>query len=111
MEHNAKQAQKEKIMEHNTQQSKHATSRRSFLRKGLIVGGAGVIGAGVGVGGTELFTNVVTASAAAGSGSLTKGAVAILTFAPAIESLETDLGQQYHQLGRIQESQHPRATC
>src|SRR6266849_6033275 len=107
MEHNAQQAQKEKIMEHNTQQSKHATSRRSFLRKGLIVGGAGVIGAGVGVGGTELFTNVVTASAAAGSGSLTKGDVAILTFAAAIEILETDLWQQYNELGGIQDSEVP----
>src|SRR6266851_7602933 len=107
MEHNAQQAQKEKIMEHNTQQSKHATSRRSFLRKGLVVGGAGVIGAGVGVGGTELFTNVVTASAAAGSGSLTKGDVAILTFAAAIEILETDLWRQYNELGGIQDSEVP----
>ena len=47
MEHNAQQAQKDKIMEHNVQQSKHSTSRRSFLRKGLAVGGAGAIGAGL----------------------------------------------------------------
>ncbi len=107
MEHNAQQAQKVKIMEHNTQPSKHATSRRSFLRKGLVVGGAGVIGAGVGVGGTELLTNVVTASAAAGNDSLTKGDVAILTFAAAIEILETDLWRQYNELGGIQDSEVP----
>src|SRR5579859_7574861 len=93
-------------MKHNAQQSKHATSRRSFLRKGLVVGGAGVIGAGVGVGGTGLFTNVVTASAAE-SGSLTKGDVAILTFAAAIEILETDLWRQYNELGGIQDSEVP----
>src|SRR5579859_7485684 len=94
-------------MKHNAQQSKHSSSRRSFLRKGLVVGGAGVIGAGVGVGGTELFTNVLTASAAAGSDSLTKGDVAILTFAAAIEILETDLWQQYNELGGIQDSEVP----
>ncbi len=94
-------------MEHNTQPSKHATSRRSFLHKGLVVGGAGVIGAGVGVGGTELFTNVLTASAATGSGSLTKGDVAILSFAAAIEILETDLWRQYNELGGIQDSEVP----
>src|SRR5438067_12461085 len=47
VEHNAQQAQKEKIMQHNTQPSKDTTSRRSFLRKGLAVGGAGAIGAGL----------------------------------------------------------------
>src|SRR5579859_5037971 len=94
-------------MKHNAQQSKHSSSRRSFLRKGLVVGGAGVIGAGVGVGGTELFTNVLTASAAAGSGSLTKGDVAILSFAAAIEILETDLWRQYNELGGIQDSEVP----
>src|SRR6266702_2077300 len=43
MEHNAQQAQKDKIMEHNVQPSKASTSRRSFLRRGLAVGGAGGI--------------------------------------------------------------------
>src|SRR6266699_201562 len=43
MEHNAHQAQKEKIMEHNMPPSKASTSRRSFLRRGLAVGGAGGI--------------------------------------------------------------------
>jgi len=47
VEYNAQQAQKEEIMTQNAQQPKHATSRRSFLRKGLAVGGAGAIGAGL----------------------------------------------------------------
>jgi Ferritin-like domain len=99
--------QKEKFMKHNVQQSKNSTSRRSFLRKGLVVTGAGVIGAGVGAVGTELLTNGLPASAAAGSGSLTRGDVAILSFAAAIEILETDLWQQYNELGGIQDSEVP----
>src|SRR2546428_10765620 len=41
----AQNTQKGKIMEHTGQPSKQATSRRSFLRKGLAVGGAGANGA------------------------------------------------------------------
>ncbi len=70
MEHNAQQAQKEKIMEHNTQSSKASTSRRSFLRKGLAVGGAGAIGAG-------LLANGLPAFAEERSGGLTAGSKAI----------------------------------
>jgi hypothetical protein len=103
MEHNAQQAQEEKIMEHNGQPSKHTTSRRSFLGKGLAVGGAGAIGAGLGLGGGLL----VPAFAQAGSGSLTQGDVAILRFLAAIEILETDLWQQYNELGGIQDSEVP----
>ena len=91
MEHNAQQSQKDKIMKHKVQQSKDTTSRRSFLRKGLVVAGAGVIGAGAGVTGTELLTNGLPAFAAAGSSSLKQGDVAILRFLAAIEILETDL--------------------
>jgi hypothetical protein len=53
-------------MEHTEQPSKHATSRRSFLRKGLVVGGAGTIGAG-------LLAAGVPAFAEERSGGLTKG--------------------------------------
>src|SRR5437870_3622854 len=41
----AQNTQKGKIMEHTVQPSKDATSRRSFLRKGLAVAGTGTIGA------------------------------------------------------------------
>ena len=41
----AQNTQKGKIMEHTVQPSKDATSRRSFLRKGLAVAGAGTISA------------------------------------------------------------------
>src|SRR6266480_207306 len=100
MEHNAQQAQKEEIMEHNTQSSKDTTSRRSFLRKGLAVGGAGLIGTGLLANGLSL-----PAFAEEESGSLTKGDVAILRFLAAVEILESDLWQQYNELGGIQDSE------
>ncbi len=87
-------------MEHNVQQSKSTTSRRSFLRKGLAVGGAGAIGAG-------LFANGLPAFAEVESGGLTPGDAAILRFLSALEILETDLWQQYNELGGIQDSEVP----
>src|SRR6266852_4562083 len=105
MEHNAHQAQKDKIMEHNVQPSKASTSRRSFLRRGLAVGGAGAIGAGLFSAGS-LYTNFAQEQAAASS-AVTKGDVAILQFLAAIEILETDLWQQYNELGGIQDSEVP----
>src|SRR6266704_4203535 len=94
-------------MEHNVQPSKPTPSRRSFLRKGLVVAGAGAIGAGAGVLGTGLLANGSPAFAKAGSGSLTRGDVAILRFLAAIEILETDLWRQYNELGGIQDSEVP----
>jgi hypothetical protein len=87
-------------MKHTVQQSKSTTSRRSFLRRGLAVGGAGAIGAG-------LFANGLPAFAEVESGGLTKGDVAILRFLSAAEILETDLWQQYNELGGIQDSEVP----
>jgi hypothetical protein len=90
----------EEIMEHTEQPSKHATSRRSFLRKGLVVGGAGTIGAG-------LLAAGVPAFAKEASGGLTPGDAAILRFLSAAEILETDFWQQYNELGGIQDSEVP----
>jgi hypothetical protein len=92
----------EEMMEHTVQPSKHATSRRSFLRKGLVVGGAGTIGAGLLAGGVAL-----PAFAEKESGGLTPGDEAILRFLSAAEILETDLWQQYNELGGIQDSEVP----
>ncbi|HEX6553337.1 MAG TPA: ferritin-like domain-containing protein [Ktedonobacteraceae bacterium] len=100
MEQNAQQAQKEKIMEQNAKPPEYATSRRSFLRKGLAVGGAGALGAG-------LLANGLPAFAKESSSALTQGDVAILRFLSAAEILETDLWQQYNELGGIQDSEVP----
>src|SRR6266436_1670918 len=100
MEQQSKPSQEETIMEQHAQQSKASTSRRSFLRKGLVVGGAGAIGAG-------LLSNGLPAFAEERSGGLTPGDAAILRFLSALEILETDLWQQYNELGGIQDSEVP----
>src|SRR6266567_170687 len=87
-------------MAHTVQPSQHATSRRSFLRTGLAVGGAGAIGA-------ALVVNGVPAFAEESSGGLTPGDAAILRFLSAAEILETDFWQQYNELGGIQDSEVP----
>src|SRR6266403_1907586 len=74
-------------------------SRRSFLGKSLAVG-AGTIGAG-------LLANAPTARA---SGGLTRGDADILRFLAAAEIIETDLWQQYNELGGIQDSEVPGGT-
>ncbi len=103
MEHNAQQAQKVRFMEHNTQQSKYSTSRRSFLRRGFAAAGAGTVGAGLFANGF----NVLPAFAKERSGGITKGDVAILRLLAAIEIIESDLWQQYNELGGIQDSEVP----
>jgi hypothetical protein len=67
-------------------------SRRSFLQKGLV--GASTV-AIVGLSGNR----------AQAKGGLTPGDAAILRFLAAAEILETDLWQQYNELGGIQDSE------
>jgi Ferritin-like domain/TAT (twin-arginine translocation) pathway signal sequence len=72
-------------------------SRRSFLATGLAVGaGAGLAPLGLTV-----------AAFADGRGELTRGDAAILRFLAAAEIIETDLWQQYNELGGIQDSEVP----
>ncbi len=101
---------RKKIMEQKTKPSQEektrgtSVSRRSLL-KGLAVGaGAGTIGAGLLNAG--LLNNTHAHAQATGS-ALTKGDVAILRFLAAAEILETDLWQQYNELGGIQDSEVP----
>jgi hypothetical protein len=72
------------------------TSRRSFLAGA----GAAAVGAG-------LLLEVPMASA---SGGLSAGDEAILRFVAAAEILETDLWQQYNELGGIQDREVPGGT-
>ncbi len=81
-------------------QGKSAASRRSFLRKGLAVGGAGTLGAG-------LLGNGLPAFAAEKKSTITGGDIAILRFLAAAEIIETDLWQQYNELGGIPDSEVP----
>jgi rubrerythrin len=75
-----------------------AISRRSFLSTGLAVG-AGAALAPLG--------RTAAAFATTGGGELSAGDAAILRFLSAAEILETDLWQQYNELGGIQDSEVP----
>jgi hypothetical protein len=84
-----------------TEPSWQRTSRRSFMLTGAALG-AGAVGAG------RLLADPASASAHGHERRrLTKGDVAILRFLAAAELLETDLWQQYNELGGIQDSEVP----
>jgi len=93
-------SQKELNVDQSTTHTENATSRRSFLRGGLALGSAGAIGAG-------LLANGLPAFAAAKTSYLTEGDIAILRFLAAAEIIETDLWQQYNELGGIPDSEVP----
>jgi hypothetical protein len=90
---------KEENMASRRRQGGGSTSRRSFLKAGLAVG-AGTVGA-------TLAANEITALAAEDDQALTRGDVAILRFLSAAEIIETDLWQQYNELGGIRDSEVP----
>ena len=73
------------------------TTRRSFLAKGAAAG-AVTLGAG------RLLADAAPAFA---SGDLTEGDAAILRFLAAAEIIETDIWQQYNELGGIQDREVP----
>jgi hypothetical protein len=79
------------------------TNRRSFMLTGAALG-AGAVGAG------RVLGDPASASAHGRERRLTKGDVAILRFLAAAELLETDLWQQYNELGGIQDGEVPGGT-
>src|SRR5919204_2188114 len=89
----------EAMIEQRPQPPEGTTSRRSFLLAG--------VAAGAGAAGSGLLANGASAFADAGSGGLTKGDAAILRFLAALEILETDLWQQYNELGGVQDAEVP----
>jgi hypothetical protein len=94
---NGQQLSPEENVEERMKPLKRSLSRRSFLGKSLAVG-AGTIGAG------WLLTDRTPAYA---TGTLIQGDADILRFLSAAEILETDLWQQYNELGGIQDSEVP----
>jgi hypothetical protein len=85
-------------MDLNIRQSSLSTSRRSLLTKGAALG-AGAIAAGL--------LNDTLAFAAADNTAPTRGDIAILQFLSALEIIESDLWQQYNELGGIPDSEVP----
>jgi Ferritin-like domain len=80
-------------MENLVSNTKRPVNRRSFMKSGLLAGGAATVGVG-------LLTNGARAQEV-DNGSLDAGDVAILRFLAAAELLETDLWQQYAELGGV----------
>jgi hypothetical protein len=79
------------------EQKRRGVSRKAFLATGVAAG----VGAGLGpLAGASAFANT-------GFGGLTEGDEAILRFLAAAEILETDLWQQYNELGGIQDKEVP----
>jgi hypothetical protein len=80
-------------MNENINRKNGRAGRRDFLKKGMVAAGASAVVVGVLSGSRTVF------AAEERSGSLTAGDAAILRFLAAAEILETDLWQQYNELG------------
>ena len=78
-------------------------NRRSFLKTGAVAAGVATLGGG-------LFGNLTLAHEDESSGRLTSGDASILRFLAAAEIIETDLWQQYTELGGTQDSELPGLT-
>jgi hypothetical protein len=87
-------------METSNNMTKHPVNRRSFMKSGVLAGGAATLGAGFLNGGKFAFGQ-------GSSGSLTKGDVAILRFLAAAELLESDLWIQYAELAGLTPGEPP----
>jgi hypothetical protein len=75
--------------------TKKRASRRSFFKNGMVAAGAITVGSGL------LGKGMPAFAAEEASGKLKKGDAAILRFLAAAEILETDLWQQYNELGGV----------
>jgi hypothetical protein len=78
-------------------EAKNNTNRRSFLKKGALAAGVATMGAGVLTRGLSTFAQATGES----PGPLTAGDAALLRFAAAAELIESDLWQQYRELGGV----------
>jgi hypothetical protein len=72
-------------------------NRRSFVKSGMLAGGAATLGAGI--------LGKSTPAVAQNGGRLTRGDAAILRFLAAAELIESDLWTQYAELGGIGNNQ------
>jgi ferritin-like protein len=86
---------------------KKPAGRRSFMKKGLAAAGTATVGSGLLTSGLSVFGRDPQEGPEEHSGRLTKGDAAILRFLAAAEILETDLWQQYNELGGIQDDEVP----
>jgi hypothetical protein len=74
---------------------RNSVNRRSFLKNTMVAGAAATVGAGILATGSRAFASASRPTA------LTPGDAAILSFLAAAELIETDLWQQYTELGGV----------
>src|ERR1700735_5054244 len=86
-------------MDNRVSNKMRPVDRRSFMRNGLLAGGAATVGVGLLANGTQ--------ARAQERGSLNPGDVAILRFLAAAELIESDLWTQYAELGGLTPGQVP----
>jgi len=79
--------------------SARSTNRRSFLKGGTVAAGAATLGAGLLPGQLKAFDRDDDRA------PITRGDIAILKFLQALEQIETDLWQQYSELGGTQDNE------
>jgi hypothetical protein len=87
-------------MKNPVSNTKSAVDRRSFMKSGLMAGGAAAVGAGLLANGTA-----ARADERESGGRLDRGDEAILRFLAAAELIESDLWIQYAELGGIGDDQ------
>ena len=80
-------------------QSFSARDRRKFLKGGMLAAGATVLGAGISP------NRLLASQGDDDRAPVTKGDIAILKFLQALETIETDLWQQYSELGGTQDKE------
>ena len=86
-------------MKQLTEVLENAANRRSFLKNGMVAGAVATVGAGILGSGLPAFARETNDS------TITKGDIDILRFLAAAEILETDLWEQYTELGGTQDGE------
>jgi Ferritin-like domain len=87
-------------MKNSLNNTRRPVDRRSFMKSGLLAGGAATVGAGL-----LSNTNPARAQGRISGGPLNPGDAAILRFLAAAELIESDLWTQYAELGGIGDDQ------
>jgi hypothetical protein len=90
---------KERIMKQLTEALESAATRRSFLKNSMVAGAVATVGAGILGSGLPAFARETSDS------TITKGDIDILRFLAAAEIIETDLWEQYTELGGVQDGE------
>jgi len=86
-------------MKQLTEFLEHGANRRSFLKNSMVAGAVATVGTGILGSGLPAFARETSDS------TITRGDIDILRFLAAAEILETDLWEQYTELGGVQDGE------